>query len=143
MATWATVDDVKTYTDFEATEAQVLRAELMIEILSGAEVGDSLKAKDARKLRAATAYQTPFIVENPDLFTHVDMEDLRQDGVDARASHDNAWLLAPMAHRCLRRLSWRGTRTRQVGQARRRTLDPDDWDYDHAHPGWRPVGVHP
>lgn len=143
MDAWATVEDVKTYTDFDATEAQVMRAQLMIELLADADVDDQIRPRDLKKLRAAVAYQTPFVVENVDLFTHVDMDDLRQDGVDATTSHDNAWLLAPMAHRCLRRLSWRGTRTRSVGQPRRRSLNVDDWDYDQGNPGWRPLGVQP
>ncbi|MFE7461663.1 hypothetical protein ACWFMI_23560 [Nocardiopsis terrae] len=143
MEAWANVNDVKDYTDFEASPAQVMRAQLMIEILSGATYGDNLHPQDLRKLRGAVAYQTPFIVEHPDLFTHVDVEDLSQDGVNARLSNDNAGLLAPMAHRCLRRLSWRGTRTRTVGQPRRRNAPSDDWNYDAQDPGWRPLGVRP
>ncbi|OLT26534.1 hypothetical protein BJF83_20835 [Nocardiopsis sp. CNR-923] len=140
MGAWATVEHVKAITGFDATEGQVLRAEHLIELMSGADLDSTtIGARDRKRLRAAVAYQTVFMGEHPDVFTNVDADIIRQDGVDVDFSHANAGLLAPLAHRALRRLSWRGTRTRRVAHRKRVARWRDDWDYDTFDPRWRDV----
>ncbi|MFD6094754.1 hypothetical protein ACFVWN_01045 [Nocardiopsis flavescens] len=140
MSTWASTGDVVTYTGHTPAQDEVDRAELWIEQLCGAEVEDtSIGRRDRKRLRAAVAYQTVWMSEHPEIFTAVDVDDLRQDGVDAIFAHANAGLLAPMAHRALRRLSWRGTRSRTVGKGSRHRIGRDDWDYDTRDRDWRPL----
>jgi hypothetical protein len=43
---------------------------------------------------------------HPDIFTHLDLSSVSQDGATSTPANENARLLAPFALRALRRLTW-------------------------------------
>lgn len=104
---WATPADVKTYTGLTATEAEIMQAHLLIELFAGTTIEASnvgnVSSRNRRYLRMAVAYQTAWMQEHPDIFTAMDVTSV--EGAQLRS--DNAGFLAPLADRCLNRLSWR------------------------------------
>lgn len=114
MTDWATVSDVLTYTGLTVESAEVLRAQAIIELFAGAGATVEGTSDDAnivggynlRLLKKAVAYQAGWMTEHPDVFTNVDVTNFSQDGASASQGHANAALLAPLAKRCLDRLTW-------------------------------------
>lgn len=143
MAVWATPDDVTTYTGQTATEEQVQRAELLVEIVVDVPADENTYAKLAprnkRLLKAAVSYQTAWMADHPDVYVNVDLDDVRQDGVDATMTHANSAILAPLAKRCIDRLTWRRTRSLNLSKPRGRRWPRDDFNYDLYDRGWRPL----
>lgn len=110
MTAWATAADVDTLTGITVTDAEVLQAQAIVEIFANTTTESSdaglIATRNLRLLKRATAYQAAFMTEHPDLFTHVDVTSFSQDGQSASQAHANAALLAPLAKRCIDRLSW-------------------------------------
>lgn len=117
---WATTSDVTTYTGLNATAAQVEQAQAIIEIFADttedASNAGNISPKNLRLLKLAVAYQAAWITQHPDAFTNIDLTQVQQDGVVATMQHNNALVLAPMAKRCIDRLSWRRTRSLRIGR---------------------------
>lgn len=117
---WATEDDVVTITGREATEASIALAQTMIEIFSGttevASDDDLISSRNLRLLKQAVAFQAVWLDVHPDVVEAMDVQGVSQDGLNAQYAYANAHLVAPMAQRCLDRLSWR--REIRIGQAR-------------------------
>lgn len=147
MSTWATTQDVATYTGKTVTDAQVQQAQAVVEIFAGTTVAASdagnISSKNLRLLRLAVAYQAAWIPEHPDAFTGMDTASVSQDQVTATWLHANAQVLAPLAKRCMDRLSWklRPLRVRRGGRALSRTLNVTSADADENDPRWRPLGA--
>ena len=80
-------------------------------------------AKNLRLLKMATAYQAAWITDHPDLFTHVDITSINQDGIFFVNSNENSSLLAPMARRALKRLSWMRNKNIRVRPGLNRLID--------------------
>jgi hypothetical protein len=70
----------------------------------------------------ATAYQAAWITDHPDLFTHTDIQSINQDGIFYVHQHENSYLIAPMARRALRRLSWMRQRNIRIRPSSRRLV---------------------
>jgi hypothetical protein len=107
---WADGDDVTDLTGAQATDGEILRAQALIELFCGTTYDtptDNISSRNLRLLRMAVAYQTVWMQERPDIFTHIDLDSYSQDGASGQYSHANANLLAPLAKRSLDRLSWR------------------------------------
>lgn len=105
---WATVLDVNTYTNSTVSQEDIEQAQAIIELFSGTtEDADIVGTKNLRLLRMAVAYQAAWLTAHPDAFTNIDITSMQQDGVNFTNAHDNAGILAPLAKRCLDRLSWR------------------------------------
>lgn len=90
--------------------------------------------RDRYFLRLATAYQVAFMHDNPDMFSRADVTDASQDGESASFRNPDAHLLAPLARKALRRLSWRsltlpGDRTRG-----RTPINVNSEEYDDSLP---------
>jgi hypothetical protein len=117
---WATTGDVLTYTGITATAAQVAQAQGVIELFADVtEDSVTLASMNQRLLKQAVAYQAGWITEHPDWATNLDTSSVSQDQVSATFLHANAGILAPLAKRCLDRLSWKRNRGLRV----RRRLD--------------------
>jgi hypothetical protein len=148
--TWLTGAEATTVTGKTVSDSDVAVAMPIIEIFSGVTtaVASRLKAKDLRMLRYATAYQAVWMKPNPGVLTGMDVQSASQDAVSFTRfteGNDDAFLLAPLASRCLQRLSWRKTKTVD-------SLSP--WDYvdaikngstydvddDRNDVPWRPLG---
>lgn len=119
---WATTAEALTYTGIVVTSAQIEQAQFIVEIFADVTEDAIVSTKNARFLKMAVAYQAAFITEHPDLFTHVDVSTMLQDGLQFTRGHENAFLLAPMARRAINRLSWRRNRSMKVRPSKRRTL---------------------
>jgi hypothetical protein len=108
---WASGDDVVAITGEEATSKAVALANVMIEIFSGTTTVASddglISSRNLRYLKQAAAFQAVWLDAHPDVLETMDVEGVSQDGLNATYANVNAHLLAPMASRCLNRLSWR------------------------------------
>jgi hypothetical protein len=108
---WATPDNVLTVTGREVDEALILRAQAVIESLTGL-IADiprpDISDRDLYWLRQATAYQAGWMVDNPDVFSRADVTSASQDGESAGFRNTDAHVLSPLARKAIRRLSWRG-----------------------------------
>lgn len=123
---WADVDDVLTYTGEEVDEDTILRAQDIIELFCGTTflATDNISGRNLRCLNRAVAYQAGWMPSRPDLFTHIDVDTVSQDGASHTPGSVNAALLAPFAARWLRRITWRHKPLR----IRRRYGETDDSD---------------
>lgn len=108
---WATLDDVVTVTGRETTPESLAAAQTMIEIFSGTTEVNSddglISPTNLRMLKNAVAFQAVWLDTHPDALDSMDVEGVSQDGLSATYANVNAHLLAPLATRCLNRLSWR------------------------------------
>jgi hypothetical protein len=133
MANWATTDDVLAVTGSTVTDAELLQAQLIIEIVADVSPESSFEAgnpdvttgliseKNLRYLMMAVAYQAAWMQAHPDVYTNADTKDVSEDGLSFTAGNKDANVLAPLARKCVRRLTWmRPNRSLRLG----RRLDP-------------------
>lgn len=120
---WATVGETLTYTKLTVDEADVEAAQFMVEIFADVteDANANISSKNLRLLKMAVAYQAAWISDHPDIFTHVDVSTMLQDGVQFTNAHANAGVLAPMAKRAIDRLSWKRNRSVRIKRSRRST----------------------
>lgn len=107
--TWCTVTDVANLTGVTVTEAQLLRAQGVIESfedIDPADPGEHLSVRDRERFRKATAYQAGWMFEQIEIEKRTDVANLNQDGQGWTYAHADAVVLAPLAKRNLDRLSW-------------------------------------
>lgn len=131
MTNWATIADVQLYTGISVSQENVDSAQFMIELFADAEYNDTVdtsgnalvSAKDLKLLKMAVAYQAAWMTDHPDLFTHVDIKSINQDGIFYVQGNDNAFLQAPMARRALKRLSWLRSNNIRVVPSRNRFIN--------------------
>lgn len=123
---WATDDEIVTITGREATQEALAVAQVIVEIFSGttelASDDELISTRNLRSLRNAVAFQAVWLDAHPDVLEAMDVEGVSQDGLNATYANANAHLLAPLANRCIARLSWR----RQIQTGRRRGAYADD-----------------
>jgi hypothetical protein len=112
--TWATAVDVKALTGVTVSDTLIDQATAVIELTGGGRLARLDPAFVSERnfdwLRRAVCYQAAFMAGRPDYFEAADVSSLTQDGVSAQLKGDSL-ILAPLARRCLKRLSWRGVRT--------------------------------
>jgi hypothetical protein len=112
--TWADAVDVKALTGAVVTDALIDQATAVIELTGGGRLAKLDPAYVSERnldwLRRAVCYQAAFMADQPDYFARMDVSSLNQDGIQATLKGDSL-ILAPLARRCLKRLSWRGVRT--------------------------------
>lgn len=134
--TWATAADVLSLTGKVVEDDVIQMATGIVEMNSGilqaATSGvTSPGTRNLEWLRRAISYQAAFMVEYPDYFSRMDVSTFTQDGASAALKTD-ALTLSPLAKKCIRRLSWRGTRTIQPTTGRpitsRAPYTSDDFD---------------
>jgi hypothetical protein len=123
--TWATAAETLTYTGIDVTDAEVAQAQFIVELFADTteDASDAglISSKNLRFLKMAVAYQAAWITEHPDLFTHVDVSTMLQDGLQFTRGHENAMVLAPFARRAINRLSWKRNRSIKVRRPKRLT----------------------
>lgn len=110
MTDWVTAAEVATITGVTVTDDEVDRAQIIVEIFANTTTDASdaglVSSRNLRLLKYATAFQAAWATEHPDVYTNVDVTSFSQDGQSAQQAHANAALLAPLAKRCIDRLSW-------------------------------------
>jgi len=121
MTDWATVADVFGITGVTVTDVEITRAQFIIELFADVSVDGAtaqmVSTKNLRLLKFATAYQTVWMQEHPDVFTNVDITSFSEDGLSTTQAHVNAAILAPLAKRSIDRLTWRRTnRSIRIGR---------------------------
>lgn len=120
---WATVGETLTYTKITVDQGDIESAQFMVEIFSDVteDADANISSKNLRLLKMAVAYQAAWISDHPDIFTHVDVSTMLQDGIQFTNAHANAGVLAPMAKRAIDRLSWKRNRSIKIKRSKRQT----------------------
>lgn len=140
---WATVAETANITGRTVTDATVTQAQFQIELFSGVTEEYAIPRRDLRHLKLAVAYQAAWLAGQIDVSTRTDVSQFTQDEMSATYAHEDAVVLAPLAQRALRRLSWKGSRSVQL--KRRADLVPvqdpteafvTDADESGYRPGW-------
>jgi len=107
---WATPADVldKTGVDVSLQDVKIAQeiVSLFAETTTAASDAGLIASRNLRLLNRAVCWQAAWMPEHPDVFTNVDVTSFSQDGMSAQQAHANAHLLAPLAKRCIDRLSW-------------------------------------
>lgn len=115
LHSWCTIIDVATVTGKTVTPVDRNIAAYAIELTTGlieSVPRSDLSRRDAYWLRQAVAFQAAWLADTPDYLERNDVESASQDGQSVTLKPD-ALVLAPLARRALKRLSWRGTRSIQ------------------------------
>src|SRR5688572_28145066 len=102
---WSSAADVLAKTGATVTEAQVAIAQGMIESVIGrteADAGANIKARDARQLGHAVAYQAAYVAANPALLEVGDLSSVSQPDLsvtfrDGGGDTPGVRLISPMA----------------------------------------------
>lgn len=139
FAPWATTADVASVTgktvDGVTRNIAVASLETMIGLIEVVDRPD-ISDRDRHYLKLATCYQAAFVADNPDLFSRNDVTSASQDGESANYRNVDAHLLAPLARKAIRRLSWKA-KTRSGDRAAASATVADLIEArDDAHP-WR------
>jgi len=110
MADWTTTDAIEDLTGEAVTLPELKQAQAIIMLFAGTTTQASdaglIASRNLRHLAWAVGWQAVWMTEHPDVYTNVDSTSFSQDGVSSSQAHANAHLLAPLAKRCLDRLSW-------------------------------------
>lgn len=116
MTAWATIPETLAYTRINVEQEDLDSAQMMIELFADVVYGQTanINTKNMRLLKMAVAYQAAWMTQHPDLFTHTDIQSINQDGIFYVHQHENSYLLAPMARRAIKRLSWNRTKNIRV-----------------------------
>ncbi len=111
-AAWAKAQDVINATGVTVTEQQLVQAQEDIELFCGRMYLDTprIRPRDLYWLGRAVARQAAWIVGQFGLETRLDATQTQQDGVSNTLTGDGL-VLAPMAARALKRVSWMRSRT--------------------------------
>lgn len=148
MSNWATAADVLAYTGATVTDAQISVSQGVIDIYSQVTTDtiDPISERDRRLLKQALAYQTVWQINQVDVFTRTDVSSVNQDNMQFAPANAEALMLAPLAKRCLDRLSWRRPRSLRLrpGRGTRyQTVEAwqDSWlrDGEGTHSDWQPL----
>lgn len=141
---WATTGEVLTQTGVTVSEAELAVASAVIDTYTGVDEdmpSDAISPRDRRVLRRATAWQAVWQRAKPGFLSDRETAaDVSADGVDVRRESASDIVLAPLASREIKNLSWVGTRTVIVPGAQlagdpRNFLSETSDDY-HS---WRPL----
>jgi hypothetical protein len=143
---WATAEDVADLTSKSATEAKVLEANTVIELLAGrlySVWADRVSTRDLEWMKRAVVYQALWMPGQPDYYTRLDFASLTEGGRSI-TPREEALLLAPMAKAALNQVSWRRTRSLRVRshfQDRRSGLSSNPTaESNDRHEVWSPMG---
>ncbi|KPM55738.1 hypothetical protein ACG83_10695 [Frankia sp. R43] len=148
---WAEASYTEQITGVTVTDGQLTQAQAVIDLYSGtteeAAADLAVRPRDVRHLRMAVAYQAAWMASQVDVFSRTDVTSLDQDGLRAAPASADAWLLAPLADRALRRLSWRRMRSARVAGEGQGEVPPDVRDAlarrtevrDHDDETWTPL----
>ncbi|GIH26067.1 hypothetical protein Aph01nite_43770 [Acrocarpospora phusangensis] len=133
--TWTTPTQASNWTRKALDQEDLDAAYPVIEIESGVtlEAAPGLKPRDLRLLKYAEAYQAAWMAAQVDVATRMDVDQVVQDGIQYSKGDPDAHVLAPLAARCLRKLSWRRSRSTQAltpaqAAARRGVMPPGTVD---------------
>ncbi|MGW0837547.1 hypothetical protein [Streptomyces prunicolor] len=115
---WASVQEVTDITGVSVAGAQLAQAQAAIEVFSNRIYPDAerMRTRDLYWLGRAVAYQAAWLAGQFGLETRLDATQIQQDQVSSTLAGDGL-VLAPMAARALRRVSWMRSRTVHIRSA--------------------------
>jgi hypothetical protein len=115
---WAGAQDVINATGVSVTDQQLAQAQAAIEVFSNRIYADTdrMRTRDLHWLGQAVAYQAAWIAGQFGLETRLDATQIQQDQVSSTLTGDGL-VLAPMAARALRKVSWMRSRTVHIRSA--------------------------
>jgi hypothetical protein len=115
---WATAQDVTDSTGVTVTDQQLVQAQKAVEVFSNRIFGDEarMRTRDLYWLGQAVAHQAAWIAGQFGLETRLDATQIQQDQVSTTLQGDGL-VLAPMAARALKRVSWMRSRTVHIRSA--------------------------
>ncbi|MFJ8995598.1 hypothetical protein ACIRQH_34985 [Streptomyces sp. NPDC102279] len=115
---WATAQQVIDTTGVSVTDTQLAQAQSDIEIFSNRIYpdGERMRTRDLYWLGQAVARQAAWQAGQFGLETRLDATQIQQDQVSSTLTGDGL-VLAPMAARALRRVSWMRSRTVHIRSA--------------------------
>lgn len=141
---WAQADDVLTLTGETVTDAQVLRAQAIIDMFT-ARTYDALPrigTRDLYWLKLAVAYQAAWMLSQPDLYSRLDFATISAGSRPVQLKEDTL-RIAPFASRALKRVSWLRSRALHVRSPFTDGLTPISSDPDSAgndfYEQWTPL----
>lgn len=142
---WCTAEQVAEITGATVTPDLRTRAALtigtMVGLIEGVQRPD-ISDRDKHYLKLATAYQAAWMKNHPDLFDREDVTSAGQDGESVSFRNVDSHVLAPLARKAIRRLSWRGKRMVMPGggsaTASTSRLNVNSEDFDDSLP-WTPL----
>ncbi|MFF7130394.1 hypothetical protein [Streptomyces sp. NPDC008240] len=115
---WCTAQDVIDATGVSVTDQQLAQAQAAIQVFSNRIYADQerMRTRDLHWLGQAVAYQAAWIAGQFGLETRLDATQIQQDQVSTTLK-DDGLVLAPMAARALKRVSWMRSRTVHIRSA--------------------------
>ena len=115
---WATTQDVIDSTGVSVTDQQLIQAQKNIEVFSNRIFGDEtrMRTRDLHWLGQAVAHQAAWLAGQFGLETRLDATQIQQDQVSTALQGDGL-VLAPMAARALKRVSWMRSRSVHIRSA--------------------------
>lgn len=137
MATnsWAQADDVLAVTGETVTDAQVLRAQAIIDMFTArvysADLLLRIGSRDLYWLKLAVAYQAAWMLSQPDLYSRLDFATISAGSRPVELKEDTL-RIAPFASKALKRVSWLRSRSLHVRSPFTDGLSPISSDPDSA-----------
>ena len=115
---WASAQDVINATGVSVTDQQLAQAQSDIEIFTNRIFADTerIRTRDLHWLGQAVARQAAWLAGQFGLETRLDATQIQQDQVSTTLQGDGL-VLAPMAARALKRVSWMRSRTVHIRSA--------------------------
>lgn len=138
---WASVADITAATGVTVNASTRSIAANAIELTTGlieAVERTDVSDRDRYWLKLAVCYQAAWIVAQPDYLERNAIASASQDGQAATGGNPDWLVLAPLARKALKRLSWRGVRTVSTQPGRRAVVNVNDDDYEDTL-DWSPV----
>lgn len=150
---WATASEVYSITGATIDDSVILDAQGVVETFcgrtfSGSSSNTAFKQKDLSWLMKAVAYQAEWMPEQPGYKSRHNIKEVIQDGQNvvyvgsSEAANPALLMLAPLAFRAIKNLSWMGTRSVRFAPPRLdrgRYLTADEYRCNDDHGGWEPL----
>jgi hypothetical protein len=140
VVTWVDLTTARNVTGTPAiTQAQLDQAQGIVDLFSNRTPAASagVRPRDVSRLGQAVAWQAAWLVAHPDVAQRSDVTAYGGDGVSVTLASPDSQVLAPLARRALRRLTWKRPGTIPVESpmasaytaVERGPVDRDDQDH--------------
>ena len=130
--TWGvTLSDVLNTTGVSASAADLAQADSIITIYINRtpDASAGISGRDLTWIRAAIQWQAAWVNGNPDTAGTSQFDSYSSDGLSIQTTAEWAKVLAPIAARSLKNLTWKGTRTQRTPSVSR----PRGFAYDFGN----------
>lgn len=146
---WATPEECAAITGTTPDDATLVLAHATIRAhinRTEAEVAALVVARDLEWLREAVAWQAAWLPGQPGILQRVGVQGVNQDGLNAQYRSAADQVVAPLAQRALKNLSWMGSRSLRTSTRTPRAsgggdagLTAESWPTTDPEHGWQPL----